>query len=60
MRLVYVAIGLIIGMIAGGAIASHIYVPQLRSSTPTICEVSCKKQVLYPIGTFEHEVKRTE
>lgn len=60
MTLLKYVICLVIGMAAGAAISSHVYVPKLKDSTPTICEVSCKKKVMYPIGTFEYEVKRTE
>lgn len=49
--------GIIFGLLIGGAIASHVYLPQLKCVKQVVAK---ETKHVYPIGTFEHEVKRTE
>lgn len=50
-------LGTLLGLLAGSIIASYVYVPQLKCPTPMLAKAEKKN---YPIGSFEHEVKRTQ
>jgi hypothetical protein len=52
-----ILVGLIFGLLLGGAISSYVYVPKLKCAKQVVAKETKR---VYPIGTFEHEVKRTE
>jgi hypothetical protein len=49
--------GVIFGLLVGGAIASHVYLPQLKCVKQVVAKETKRE---YPVGTFEYEVKRTQ
>ena len=58
-KLVCVVVGALFGMIAAGAVTSHVYKLGLMNDRPALkCELV--KQTNFVAGTFESEVKRTE
>lgn len=58
--MIKVMLGTLLGLLAGSIIASYVYVPQLKCPTHQIPMLAKAEKKNYPIGSFEHEVKRTQ
>lgn len=65
-KFVCVVGGALLGMLAAACSTSYVYKlqlhqPELKCSTTVVKQkVDKRVEPTYPIGTFEHEVKRTE